>query len=59
MKRYAPTPYLSDQDKEYDDSNEAQGTLKPIASKVIMNIFYGEGLSSGIAIIGFRVAVIE
>ena len=37
----APTPYLADDVKDYDDDNEPKGQLHSIAAKVIMNIWYG------------------
>ena len=41
LQRPAPTPYLADDDKEYDDSAEPKGELTSIAAKVIMKILYG------------------
>ena len=41
LNRPASTPYLADDDKDYDEDNEPKGQLQSIAAKVIMNILYG------------------
>ena len=41
LEKSAPTPYLTDDDKGYDDTKEPTGQLQPIASKVIMKVLYG------------------
>ena len=41
LSKQAPTPYLPDDDKDYDESKEPQGQLQSIAAKVIMKILYG------------------
>ena len=41
LNKPAPTPYLSDDDKAYDEDNEPKGQLQSSAAKVIMNILYG------------------
>ena len=41
LTKQAPTLYLPDDDKDYDESKEAQGQLQSIAAKVIMMILYG------------------
>ena len=37
----APTPYLADDDKDYDEDNEPKGQLQSIAAKVIMTMLSG------------------
>ena len=41
LNKPAPTPYLADDDKDYDEDNEPKGQLQSITAKVIMNILYG------------------
>ena len=41
LNKPAPTPYLADDDKDYDEDNEPKGQLQSIAAKVIINISYG------------------
>ena len=41
LNKPAPTPYLVDDDKDYDEDNEPKGQLQSIAAKVIMKISYG------------------
>ena len=41
LRKNAPTPYLSDEEKEYDETNEPKGQSQPIAAKVIMMMLYG------------------
>ena len=41
LNKPAPTPYLADEDKDYDEDNELKGQLQSIAAEVIMNILYG------------------
>ena len=40
-----PTPYLADDDKDYDEDNRPKGQLQLIAATVIMNILYGAGMA--------------
>ena len=41
LRKPVPTPYLADDDKEYDEDNEPKGQLQSIAAKVIMKMLYG------------------
>ena len=41
LSKPAPTPFLSADDKAYDDSEEPRGVLQSKASKVIMKVLYG------------------
>lgn len=41
LEKHAPTPFLSDADKAYDDSSEPKGVLRSCASKIIMKVLYG------------------
>ena len=41
LQKKAPTPYLADDEKEYDETKEVKGELQPIAAKVIMMFLYG------------------
>ena len=41
LNKPTPTPYLADDDKDYDEDNEPKGQLQSIAATVIMNILYG------------------
>ena len=41
MNKPAPTPYLADGDKDYDEDNEPKGQLQTIAAKDIMKVLYG------------------
>ena len=45
LNKPAPTPYLADDDKDYDEDNEPKGQLQSIAAKVILNILYGARLA--------------
>ena len=41
LNKPAPTPYLVDDDKDYDEDSEPKERLQSIAAKVIMKILYG------------------
>ena len=41
IQKKAPTPYLADDEEEYDETKEPQEKLQPSAAKVIINILYG------------------
>ena len=46
LNKPAPTPYLADDDKDYDEDKEPKGQLQSIAAKVIMNMLYGVKMAS-------------
>ena len=41
LQKKAPTLYLADDEKEYDETKEFKGELQPIAAKPILKILYG------------------
>ena len=41
LNKPAPTPYLAEDDKDYDEDSEPKRHLQSFAAKVIMNILYG------------------
>ena len=41
LQKKAPTPYLADDEGDYDETKELKGELQPIAATVIMKILYG------------------
>ena len=41
LQKKALTPYVADDENDYDATKEPKGELQPIVAKVVMNMLYG------------------